>query len=168
MQDNKKLKGYSQIIQKPLVQASLCFLVKNNQVLLAIKKRGFGIGKYNGVGGKKNPDETIKETAKRETFEEIGVVVKKLKQVAVLNFYFLHNLNWGQRVTVFLIKDWKGEPVESEEMAPKWFHQSRIPFAKMWPDDEYWLPLILSGKKVKGKFIFGENETILDYKVRIL
>ena len=37
-------------------QVSLIFLVKNNngkkEILLAMKKRGFGKGKWNGVGGK--------------------------------------------------------------------------------------------------------------------
>ncbi|MEK7504190.1 MAG: hypothetical protein AAB550_01680 [Patescibacteria group bacterium] len=37
-------------------QATLCFLVKDNQILLAMKKRGFGVGKWNGVGGKVNEE----------------------------------------------------------------------------------------------------------------
>jgi ADP-ribose pyrophosphatase YjhB (NUDIX family) len=52
---------------KPAVQSTLSFLIKDNKVLLAQKKRGFGVGKWNGVGGKKNSDETIEQTAKRET-----------------------------------------------------------------------------------------------------
>ena len=57
---------------------TLCFLVKDNKVLLAIKKRslsGFNvaIGKWNGVGGKVDSGETIKAAAVREISEEIGV-----------------------------------------------------------------------------------------------
>ena len=32
-------------------ETTLCILRKDNQILLALKKRGFGTGKYNGVGG---------------------------------------------------------------------------------------------------------------------
>ena len=31
---------------------TLCLLMRDNEILLAMKKRGFGVGKWNGVGGK--------------------------------------------------------------------------------------------------------------------
>ena len=34
------------------IETTLCILKKENQILLAMKKRGFGTGKYNGVGEK--------------------------------------------------------------------------------------------------------------------
>ena len=46
--------------------STLCFLVKDNQILLAMKKRGFGEGKWNGVGGKVNPGETIERNNQRQ------------------------------------------------------------------------------------------------------
>ena len=69
-------------------QATLLFLLKNNQILLAMKKRGFGQGRWNGAGGKPKDEETIIETAIRETQEEIGVTPKNISQVATLDFYF--------------------------------------------------------------------------------
>ena len=33
-------------------QTNLCFLLKDGKVLLGMKKRGFGAGKWNGFGGK--------------------------------------------------------------------------------------------------------------------
>ncbi len=33
-------------------QTTLCFLLKGDEILLALKKRRFGTGKWNGVGGK--------------------------------------------------------------------------------------------------------------------
>ena len=34
------------------METTLCLLKKDNSILLAMKKRGFGSGKYNGIGGK--------------------------------------------------------------------------------------------------------------------
>ena len=156
-------------------QATLCLLVKENQgekeILLAMKKRGFGVGKWNGVGGKldlEKGDNNIIEAAIRETGEEIGVKVKDLEKVAILNFYFPYHKNWNQDVHVFLVKDWKGRPKESEEMLPKWFNLKEIPFAEMWDDDKFWLPYVLTGKKLKAKFIFEEGEKVFQKDIQIV
>jgi len=39
--------------------------VKNQKVLLGYKKRGFGMNKWNGLGGKVEPNETIEQGAIR-------------------------------------------------------------------------------------------------------
>jgi 8-oxo-dGTP pyrophosphatase MutT (NUDIX family) len=118
----------------PLRQATLCFLTENKRILLAMKKRGFGKGKWNGVGGKVKDSETIKEAVIRETYEEIKVNPLHLMRVAKLDFYFLEvpeDINWNQQVTVYLCKNWKGAPKESEEMKPQWFSYNLIPYEKM-------------------------------------
>ena len=47
----------------------------SGDVLLGMKKRGFGVGKWNGFGGKVQEGETIRECARRETQEECGLEV---------------------------------------------------------------------------------------------
>jgi ADP-ribose pyrophosphatase YjhB (NUDIX family) len=156
-------------LKEPLRQATLCFLVKEDKILLAMKKRGFAAGKWNGAGGKpNNEDKNIEATAKRETLEEIQVTVRKLKKVAILNFYFQVKTDWNQQVTVFLTNTWQGEPKETEEMAPKWFNLNEIPYDKMWEDDILWLPLVLKGNIVKADFLFDENQKMLEHNVREL
>jgi len=44
---------------------TLTFIIKNDEVLLGMKNRGMGKGKWNGFGGKKEPNETIFDAAKR-------------------------------------------------------------------------------------------------------
>ncbi len=160
-----KLSEHKQKISGPLRQATLCFLIKKSEVLLAMKKRGFGEGRWNGVGGKPQDGEDINLTAVRETTEEICVTPKNLRQVGTLDFYFPHNADWNQQVLVYLAEDWEGEPKETEEMLPQWHQKDQLPFDSMWPDDPHWLPLVLAGKKIKAEFLFGEGDTILDFKV---
>ena len=50
-------------------------------------------------------------------------------------------------------------------MLPKWYNINEIPFDKMWPDDEFWYPLVLKGKKFKGKFHFQGEKTILSQSI---
>ncbi len=155
----------------PMQQATLCFLVNQEEqkILLGMKKRRFGAGKYNGLGGKPDGDESIEEAAVRELREEasVDVALESLYKVAELTFYFSQKPEWNQVVHVYLIYQWEGTPQESEEMRPEWFRFTDIPYDRMWKDDSYWLPLIIQGKKVKGTFTFGEdNESILTYELQ--
>jgi mutator protein MutT len=152
------------------LQINLVFLVKEEdgavaRICLAMKKRGFGVGRWNGVGGKAEAGETAEESARRETHEEIGVELGKIKKAASLDFSFSCKPEWDQTVTVYLASSWRGEPVESEEMHPQWFGVADIPYGEMWPDDRFWLPSVLSGKSVKAEFVFGPEDAILAQKV---
>lgn len=152
-------------------QTTLCLLVRPDEVLLAMKKRGFGIGKWNGAGGKldfEKGDKDIVGAAIRETKEEIGVLIENPEKVGVFHFYFPHKKEWNQDVHLFLVKNWKGEPAESEEMAPKWFKTNEIPYDKMWDDDKHWLPHVLSGKKLEADFVFKEGNKIDNYNIKIV
>ena len=146
--------------------ATLCFVLDGNppaRVLLGMKKRGFGAGKYNGFGGKIENGESIDGAAIRELEEEAGIRVKKndLKYAAKLTFIFPYKTEWDQVVHVYVATQWHGEPRESEEMKPQWFAANALPFKAMWADDEHWLPLILNGQQLNGSFTFKEdNETL--------
>ena len=139
--------------------ATLCFLVdaQKQRVLLGMKKRGFGSGKYNGFGGKVKPGETIEAAAARELREEAGVNCSGLSKAGELAFFFPQKKEWNQTVHVFIASAWEGEPVESDEMKPRWFDCGALPFDSMWPDDPHWLPLVLRGKKVRAEFRFTQD-----------
>ena len=143
---------------------TLVFLYKPDEhtILLAMKKRGFGKGRWNGVGGKLNEDESIQDASVREAEEEISVKIdsKNLEPVAVLDFAFEHKPDYDQQVHVFFVTTWGGKPKESEEMKPEWFSESEVPFADMWPDDIFWLPQVLEGAGIRASFTFGENDVI--------
>lgn len=151
-------------------KTTLLFLYKSKEkkILLAMKKRSFGKGKWNGVGGKLNEGETIREALVRETLEEINVVVNEddLVQVATLDFSFKNNPEWDQQTHVFFVEKWNGDPMESEEVNPKWYSFNSLPFENMWVDDLHWLPLVLEGKNIDASFLFSKTgDEILEMKV---
>jgi 8-oxo-dGTP diphosphatase/2-hydroxy-dATP diphosphatase len=140
---------------------TLCIIHQHPKVLLGMKKRGFGAGRWNGFGGKVIEGEDIEDSVKRETKEEASIEIKNLKKVGLIDFEFKGNPEIIE-VHIFKSNKFSGEPTESEEMKPKWFFIDEIPFMEMWPDDIHWMPLFLSGKKFKGKFLFGESDVILE------
>jgi ADP-ribose pyrophosphatase YjhB (NUDIX family) len=142
-----------------LRQATLLFLLKDDLILLAMKKRGFGAGRWNGVGGKPDEGETIDQAAIRECREEIGVSPRNIRQVAALEFYFPpHKASFNQEVIVYTATEWEGEPAESDEMKPQWYAYGDIPYDDMWSDDKIWLPEVLKGNFVNATFEFDDND----------
>uniref|UniRef100_A0A2A4JT84 Oxidized purine nucleoside triphosphate hydrolase n=1 Tax=Heliothis virescens TaxID=7102 RepID=A0A2A4JT84_HELVI len=148
---------------------TLVFLRKEDQILLGFKKRGFGINKWNGFGGKVEPNETILEAAARELKEEccVTVIPSDLKNIAHLEFTFEGEPTLMD-VRVFSTNIFEGTPKETEEMRPKWFRHEDIPFDDMWLDDKLWFPYMLQGKKFFAHFHYEGFDKILNYKIEEL
>lgn len=149
---------------RPKKMMNIGLINKNNQILLAMKKRGFGEGWWNGYGGKIKPGESIELALEREIKEEAGIKIVKYKKRGVLTF---ETQNEEELIEVHLyhILEYEGEPQESEEMLPKWFSVDAIPFDSMWPDDKHWMPLFLAGKNFEGKFLFDKEKNLLDFEL---
>ncbi len=151
------------IIMKKIT--TLCLIHQHPKLLLGMKKRGFGAGRWNGFGGKVANGESIEEAAKREMLEESGVKVYQMEKMGVLDFCWKNGVEEIE-VNVFKVKNFSGIPTESEEMRPHWFDVANIPFKDMWQDDTFWLPLFLENKKFRGKFIFDGKDNILEKELK--
>ena len=139
------------------------------QVVLALKKRGFGKGKITGVGGKLEAGESAAQSAVRELSEEIAITVQlaDLHPAGVIDFLFPFKPGWNMRSHLFVVQRWQGIPTESEEVAPAFYPFSQIPFEQMWADARHWLPPILAGQTIQARFVFAEdNETLSEVLVR--
>lgn len=139
-----------------LVSLALC--VRGDEILLAMKKRGFGEGFWNGAGGKPDPGETMEQAMIRECQEEIALTPTVYEKVAIHSFEMKDAADFEAHV--YIVTKWDGEPTESEEMAPKWFKKTNIPYEQMWQDDVLWLPLVLRGQKLETIFVFDAQDQL--------
>lgn len=126
------------------------------ELLLGMKKRGFGQGKWNGYGGKLEENETIEECAKRELEEECGIVSKEMHRLGYLYFKMMETAKI-MRVHVFQTWNFENNAIETDEMKPQWYLEDEVPFEKMWADDPYWFPLMLQEKKFIGRYACKGN-----------
>jgi 8-oxo-dGTP diphosphatase len=129
------------------------------QVLLGLKKTGFGAGKWVGLGGHVEPGEKPVAAAVREVAEESGLLVPadSLQHMASIEFTFPARPSWDQATDVFVTSAYQGEPAESSEVAPRWFATDSLPLEKMWDDARYWLPLVLAGEHVNVRVTFADD-----------
>ncbi len=149
---------------------TLVYLIKQkdhriSEICLAMKKRSFGIGKWNGVGGKVEVGEKLEDAAIRETQEEINVTPINFYKKAEIIFNFSNKPEWNQIVNIFFCDKWEGDPEESDEMMPKWFPVKEIPYSNMWPSDILWLPDLINGKLLKGEFTLGDKDEVLKKEI---
>lgn len=143
---------------------TLVFVRRGDEILLGMKKRGFGEGRWNGFGGKLEPGETKLEGAKRELQEESGLDGHSFTEIAHLYFDFETTPDTIES-TVYFCDDFSGEPFETDEMKPQWFKVSELPYASMWTDDQYWLPRVLAGEQLDAVFHFKDLIELGDYTI---
>jgi 8-oxo-dGTP diphosphatase len=96
------------------VKYTLCFLKKENEVLMLLRAKEPNKGKWNGVGGKIEISETPDEGCKREVLEETGLVLRKMI------FKGLIALNGNECIYVFVSNDFEGDLIPSEEGSLEW------------------------------------------------
>ena len=135
------------------VPVVLCFLLRETpkrgaEVLMGLKKTGFGVGRIVTLGGHVEPGETPAQAAVREVFEESGVTVAEadLERAGTVEFIFPTRPEWDMSTVVYRARTWTGEPAPSSEIVPVWYPLNEIPYPQMWPDSAHWMPEVLAGR----------------------
>jgi 8-oxo-dGTP diphosphatase len=146
-----------------MTRTCLCLIRRRSadgpEVLLGLKKAGFGAGKWVGLGGHIEPGEKPVAAAVREVAEESGLIVPadSLQHHASIEFRFPTRPSWDQTADVFLTSVFQGEATESDEIAPRWFTEDALPLDLMWDDARYWVPRVLAGEHVDLVITFAED-----------
>lgn len=147
---------------------TLCFLLRDGapgstEVLLGLKRTGFGTGKIVGLGGHVEAGESDAEAVCREVWEEAGIVVRQedLAPAGVVEFVFPARPEWNMYCRLYTTRRWQGEPTESLEIIPQWFDAASLPLHRMWQDAAHWLPPALAGETHDVVVVLNDdNETV--------
>jgi 8-oxo-dGTP diphosphatase len=103
------------------------------------------LGKYNGLGGKLEPSESVLACMKREFFEEAGVHLEQLELRGTISWpgFGKHGEDWLG--FVFIARGFSGTlKLENPEGTLEWVLVSRLLDGSlpMWDGDRYFLPLV--------------------------
>jgi 8-oxo-dGTP diphosphatase len=146
-----------------LIRTCLCFILRpaadGPEVLLGLKKTGFGTGRWVGLGGHIEPGEKPAAAAAREVAEESSLIVSPdaLEHRASIEFRFPVRPAWDQTADVYVTASYEGDATESDEIAPRWYSLHALPLAGMWDDARFWLPQVLAGHPVSATITFAPD-----------
>ena len=136
-------------MSKTSVPTTLCYLLNDREeVLLILKKRGVGKGRWNGPGGKIQLGESVTKSIIREVEEEVGLRVLDPRLQGVLDFVSEVKPEINFHCYLFVAHRFEGNLQETGEALPRWTKISELPLEQMWDDDRYWLRDLLQGKEV--------------------
>lgn len=104
------------------------------------------LGKYNGLGGKIEPDEDVLAGMRREIAEEAGIECDALTLRGTISWpgFGRHGEDWLG--FLFVVTSFTGTPLErNPEGALEWIAIDRLHELPMWEGDREFLPLVFDG-----------------------
>ncbi|HEX4205997.1 MAG TPA: 8-oxo-dGTP diphosphatase [Ktedonobacteraceae bacterium] len=100
-------------------------------------------GKYNGLGGKLEPNEDVISGMRREILEESGLSADRILLRGTISWpgFGKHDEDWFGFIC--RIESWHGElRTENHEGTLEWVELAALAQLPMWPSDHKFLPLV--------------------------
>ena len=127
-----------------MINTTLCYIEKDNKYLMlhrTKKENDLNEGKWLGVGGKFEKDETPEECLLREVQEETGLTLTKYRLRAVITFVLNE---WGSEyMYLFTANEFSGELSECDEGKLKWVDKKDIFKLNIWDGDRIFLKKLI-------------------------
>lgn len=122
---------------------TLCYLEKDGQYLMLhrVKKRNdLNEGKWVGVGGKLEENESPEECLVREVMEETGLRLTRWHYRGIVTFV---SDRWeGEYMHLYTADGFDGEMTDCAEGMLEWIPKERVLSLPMWPGDVVFFRLI--------------------------
>ncbi len=100
-------------------------------------------GKYNGLGGKMEPQESIHDCICREIREEAGIICEQVVLRGTINWTGFGPDGEDWFGFIYRIDRYSGTPFTENEDGPLlWYAVEELLSLPMWEGDKYFLPLV--------------------------
>ena len=104
------------------------------------------LGKYNGLGGKLEPDEDVMSGMRREIREEAGIECTAMSLRGTISWPGFGKQGEDWLGFVFLVEAWTGQvPPRNEEGELSWVPVAALDGLPLWEGDRHFLPLVFDG-----------------------
>ena len=152
-----------------MVITTLCYIEHNNQYLMLhrVKKHhDMNEGKWIGIGGHVEEQETPEECLVREVKEETGLTLTSYLLRGLVTF--LNSQYESELMCVYTADGYSGELMECNEGDLCWVDKAMVPQLPTWEGDRVFLDLLLSGEErffsIKLRY---EGEKLVEKKIQL-
>lgn len=150
-----------------MINTTLCYIEKDNKYLMlhrTKKENDLNEGKWIGVGGKFEKDETPEECLLREVQEETGLTLTKYRLRAVITFVLNE---WGSEyMYLFTANEFSGELSECDEGKLKWVDKKDIFKLNIWDGDRIFLKKLIEEENFFTLKVVYDGDTLVESVIK--
>lgn len=146
-----------------MINTTLCYIEKDNRYLMlhrTKKENDLNEGKWIGVGGKFEKNETPEECLLREVKEETGLTLTKYRLRAVITF--ISNLWETEYMYLFTANEFTGEVTECSEGVLEWVNKEEVMKLNLWQGDRTFLKKIMKEDNFFTLKVVYEGEQLVE------
>lgn len=145
------------------MNTTLCYIEKDNQYLMlhrTKKENDLNEGKWIGVGGKFEQNETPEECLLREVQEETGLTLTNYNLRAVVTFI---SDQWDMEyMYLFTADEFEGTLKECDEGELLWIDKNKIFDLKLWEGDKIFLEKMMIDDRFFTLKVVYEGEKLVE------
>lgn len=149
------------------ILTTLCYIENDDQYLMlhrTKKKNDLNEGKWIGVGGKFEKDESPEECLLREVREETGYTLTSWRYRGIVTF--ISGRAETEYMHLFTADGFTGEQVVCNEGELKWVNKKDVPRLNVWPGDRIFLKLLLERDSFFSlKLVYDAEDRLLEVKL---
>lgn len=146
---------------------TLCYLEKNGQYLMlhrTKKENDENRDKWIGIGGKLEEGETPYDCARREIYEETGLVTDTLFYRGIITF--VSDLYGTEYMHLFTCDSFVGEITDNcEEGELVWIDKNEIENLSIWQGDKIFLKLLDTEKRFFSLKLEYSKDDLISHKI---
>lgn len=150
-----------------MINTTLCYIEKDNQYLMlhrTKKENDLNEGKWIGVGGKFEKDETPEECLLREVKEETGLTLTGYQLRAVITF--ISNQWETEYMYLFTADAFEGDLIGCDEGELEWVEKDKIENLNIWEGDKIFLKKLIEDDKFFTLKVVYEGDKLVESELK--
>lgn len=145
-----------------MVETVMCYIEnEENQYLMLYrckKENDLNEGKWLGIGGHIENDESPEEAIFRETLEETGLRLKSINKRGVITFI---NNDYEELIHLYTSNDYEGSIIECNEGDLHWINKNDIFNLSLWEGDKLFLNKLINNDEYFEMKLHYDNDIFL-------
>ena len=150
-------------------QTTLCYIEKDGAYLMLHrikKKNDENADKWVGIGGKLEEGESPYDCARREIYEEVGVVPTGLRYRGLVTF--VSDIYGTEYMHLFTADGYEGEVnYDCDEGVPEWVSKSQVSSLPIWEGDKIFFELLDREERFFSLKLCYEGDRLVSHAVEI-